>query len=52
VNKALESSEVRARMANEGADPTPATPQAFGQLIAREIPRWARVVKSAQIHFD
>ncbi len=52
VNKALESPEVRARMANEGADPTPATPQAFGQLIAREIPRWARVVKSAQIHLD
>ena len=52
VNKALESPEVRARLANEGADPTPATPQAFGALIAREIPRWAGVVRRAQIKLD
>jgi len=52
VNKALNSPEVRARLASEGADPTPATPQAFGELIAREIPRWAKVVKNAGIHLD
>jgi tripartite-type tricarboxylate transporter receptor subunit TctC len=52
VNKALSSPDVRARLAAEGAEATPATPQAFGQLIAREIPRWARVVKAARITLD
>lgn len=49
VNEALAAPEVRARLAAEGAEATPASPQAFGQLIAREIPRWARVVKAARI---
>jgi tripartite-type tricarboxylate transporter receptor subunit TctC len=52
VNKALTSEGVRARLAAEGAEATPATPQVFGQLIAREIPRWARVVKAAQIRVE
>ena len=52
INKALGSEEVRLRLASEGAEPTPATPQAFGELIAREIPRWDKVVKSARIHLD
>jgi len=52
VNKALALEEVRTRFANEGAEPTPATPQAFGQLIAREIPRWDKVVQAARIHLD
>ena len=52
VNKALALDEVRVRLAAEGAEPTPTTPQAFGQLIAREIPRWDKVVKAARIHLD
>lgn len=52
VNKALSSEDVRARLAAEGAEATPATPQAFGQLIAREIPRWDKVVKAARIQLD
>jgi tripartite-type tricarboxylate transporter receptor subunit TctC len=52
VNASLASPEVRARLAAEGAEATPATPQAFGQLIAREIPRWARVVKAARIQVE
>jgi tripartite-type tricarboxylate transporter receptor subunit TctC len=52
VNKALESEDVRARLAAEGAEPTPATPQAFGALIAREIPRWGKVVRNARITVD
>jgi tripartite-type tricarboxylate transporter receptor subunit TctC len=52
VNKALASEEVRARLAAEGAEATPATPQAFGQLIASEIPRWERVIKRARITLD
>ena len=49
VNKALGSDEVRLRLASEGAEATTTTPQAFGQLIAAEIPRWEKVIKRAQI---
>lgn len=52
VNAALEAPEVRARLAAEGAEATPASPQAFGQLIAREIPRWERVIQKARIKLD
>jgi tripartite-type tricarboxylate transporter receptor subunit TctC len=52
VNKALASEEVRTRLAAEGAEATPATPQVFGQLIAKEIPRWERVIKNAHITLD
>jgi tripartite-type tricarboxylate transporter receptor subunit TctC len=52
VNKALKTPEVAQQLSVEGAIPTPATPQAFGQLIAREIPRWAQVVKAGQVKLD
>jgi tripartite-type tricarboxylate transporter receptor subunit TctC len=52
VNKALASPEFRAQLANEGAEPAPGTPHAFAQLIASEIPRWARVVKNSRMTLD
>ena len=52
VNKALASEEVRVRLASEGAEATPATPQAFGQLIASDLARWGDVVKRARITLD
>jgi tripartite-type tricarboxylate transporter receptor subunit TctC len=52
VNKALASEEVRARLAAEGAEATPATPQVFAGLIAAEIPRWRKVVQGAAIKLD
>jgi hypothetical protein len=29
--------------------PMSTTPQAFGELMAREIPRWAEVVKAGNV---
>ena len=52
INKALTTAEVAARLASEGAEPSPSSPQAFGQLIAAEIPRWANVVKNANIRVE
>ena len=52
INKALTTAEVAARLASEGAEPSPSSPQAFGQLIAAEIPRWASVVKNANIRVE
>jgi tripartite-type tricarboxylate transporter receptor subunit TctC len=49
VNKALALPDVAQQLATEGAVPTPTTPQAFGGLIAREIPRWAEVVKAGNV---
>lgn len=52
VNNALASEAVRSRLAAEGAEATPVSPQVFGQLIAKEIPRWERVIKNAHITLD
>ena len=49
INKALTSPEVARSMANEGAVPKPSAPQAFRELIVREIPRWAVVVKAGNV---
>ncbi len=52
VNKALASDDVRTRLAAEGAEASPASPQVFSKLIGKEIPRWEKVIKSAQIKLD
>ena len=52
INKALALPEVAQQLAAEGAIPLPGTPAAFGALIAREIPRWAAVVKAGNVKPD
>jgi tripartite-type tricarboxylate transporter receptor subunit TctC len=52
INRALALPEVAQQLATEGAVPTPSTPEAFGALIAREIPRWAKVVKAGNVKPD
>jgi tripartite-type tricarboxylate transporter receptor subunit TctC len=52
VNKALQTPAAVEQLAGEGAIPTPTTPKAFGELIAREIPRWAEVVKAGNVRLD
>ena len=52
VNRALALPEVAEQFAREGAVPVPTTPQAFGELIRREIPRWAEVVKAGNVKPD
>jgi len=49
INKALALPEVAQQLALEGAVPMPGAPKAFGELIAREIPRWAEVVKAGDV---
>ena len=49
VAPAATPAERVARLALEGASPMPGTPKAFGELIAREIPRWAEVVKAGNV---
>ena len=52
INKALALPELAQQLAVEGAVPTPATPSAFADLIEREIPRWAEVVKAGNVKPD
>ena len=52
VNKALALPDVVQQLNAEGATPMPSPPQAFGELIRREIPRWAEVVKAGNVGPD
>lgn len=52
INKVLALPEVAQQMAVEGAIPTPTTPRAFAELIAREIPRWAEVARAGNVRLD
>ena len=52
INKALALPDVAQQLSAEGATPMPSTPQAFGDLVRREIPRWAEVVKAGRISSD
>jgi tripartite-type tricarboxylate transporter receptor subunit TctC len=49
INQALASSELKTRLQSEGAIAMPATPEAFGALIVREIGCWKPVVKAGNI---
>ncbi len=52
VNANLSTPEMVARLKTEGATATATTPEAFGQLIQREIKRWRPVVLNAKITAD
>ncbi len=52
VNRSLALPDVKQQLATEGAVPMATTPAAFGDLIAREIPRWREVVKAGQVKPD
>jgi tripartite-type tricarboxylate transporter receptor subunit TctC len=49
INQTLTAPDMKTRMNNEGAIATPATPEAFGQLIARELARWKPVIQSGRV---
>jgi tripartite-type tricarboxylate transporter receptor subunit TctC len=49
LNAALTSEEVRARLALEGAEPTPTSPEAYAAIIDREVTMWSDLVQAAGI---
>ena len=52
INHALNAPDMKTRLNNEGAIATPATPEAFGQLIVRELARWRPVIQSGRVKAD
>jgi tripartite-type tricarboxylate transporter receptor subunit TctC len=52
VNEILSSPKVREALAQQGLVPVGGTPEHLAQLIAQDLPRWAKVVKEAGIAAD
>lgn len=52
LNKALQTADVRKKLADQGADVQGGTPEQFGALIKAEITRWAPVVKESGAKLD
>jgi len=50
--KALKAKEVLEFMAKEGADPVGSTPEELGQQFKREVERYAKVIKAANIQAE
>jgi tripartite-type tricarboxylate transporter receptor subunit TctC len=49
LNGALASDEVRRRLAVEGAEPQPTTPEDYAAVIDRDVTMWSELVKAAGI---
>ncbi|WP_458095485.1 Bug family tripartite tricarboxylate transporter substrate binding protein [Roseomonas sp. WA12] len=52
VGRALRQEEVVARLAGEGSEPTPSTPEQFRTFLTAEIEKWGRVVREARVQAD
>ena len=49
INQGLRSPEVRELLAKIGIEPIITTPQEFADIIAREVPKWAAIVKATGV---
>ncbi len=47
--KALNSAEMKEKLAHDGAEPSPTTPDEFAALIRSELDKWRKVAKAAGI---
>ncbi len=52
INKAIKDPEFAKRIALDGLEPAGGTPEAFGELLKREVTEWAEVVKAANVKAD
>ncbi|MDB5885844.1 MAG: extra-cytoplasmic solute receptor [Polaromonas sp.] len=52
VMKALQTPEVRQKLALQGAEPLGSTPQAYGEYVQKELIRWAKVVKETGVTLE
>ena len=52
VTQILSAPDMRDKLAGQGAEAAPTTPQAFAQFIAAELPKYARIVKASGAKID
>jgi tripartite-type tricarboxylate transporter receptor subunit TctC len=50
LRDALATDEVKRRLAQEGAEPMPTTPEEHAAVLDREDTKWSAIIKSAGIH--
>jgi tripartite-type tricarboxylate transporter receptor subunit TctC len=49
ITKAVSTPEMKERMAKEGLEPVGGPPSQFGDVLKRDVPKWKKVVKDANI---
>ena len=52
VLKALQSTDVRQKLALQGAEPLGSTPEEYGAYVQKELTRWAAVVKQTGVTLE
>lgn len=52
INKAIKDPDFAKRIAQDGLEPAGGTPEAFGELLKREVIEWGEVVKAAKVTAD
>jgi tripartite-type tricarboxylate transporter receptor subunit TctC len=52
IGAALGAPEVRERLASQGVDAQPSTPEAFARLLVSDLERWAGVVQRAGVRAE
>jgi tripartite-type tricarboxylate transporter receptor subunit TctC len=52
INTALADPKMQARLADLGGTPIPGSPDDYGRMLAAEIEKWAKVVRTAHIKLD
>jgi tripartite-type tricarboxylate transporter receptor subunit TctC len=52
IRKGLEAPEVKAYMPREALDPVASSPEELGALLKREIAKYAKVIRAANIHME
>lgn len=52
IAAAIRSADVSRRIADTGMEPVGSTPDELRALMARDAPRWARIIKDADIRID
>jgi tripartite-type tricarboxylate transporter receptor subunit TctC len=52
INAILRDPDMAKRLAAEAAEPTVATPKAFGELIVNDLAKWSRIAKQAGIRAE
>jgi tripartite-type tricarboxylate transporter receptor subunit TctC len=52
VSRILAAPDMRERLALQGAEAAPTTPEQFARFIAAEVPKYARIVKASGAKVD
>jgi tripartite-type tricarboxylate transporter receptor subunit TctC len=52
IGRALKEPEFAAKISAIGIDPIGSTPQEFGAFLAKEIPRWKKIVQDADVKVE